>query len=56
MEAGPPCPRETGSLLVQESGGLIGDFSGDSNYLESGEVVAGNAKVFAQLLALVAAA
>ena len=51
-----PWDMAAGSLLVQESGGLIGDFSGDSNYLESGEVVAGNAKVFAQLLALVAAA
>ncbi len=51
-----PWDMAAGSLLVQESGGLIGDFSGDSNYLESGEVVAGNAKVFAQLLALVASA
>ena len=51
-----PWDMAAGSLLVQESGGLIGDFSGDSNYLESGEIVAGNAKVFAQLLALVASA
>ena len=51
-----PWDMAAGSLLVQESGGLIGDFSGDSNYLESGEIVAGNAKVFAQLLALVTSA
>ena len=51
-----PWDMAAGSLLVQESGGLVGDFSGESKYLESGEIVAGNAKVFAQLLALVASA
>ena len=42
-----------GSLLVQEAGGLVGDFAGESGYFDSGEIVAGNPKVFAQLLALV---
>ena len=51
-----PWDMAAGSLLVQESGGLVGDFSGESKYMESGEIVAGNAKVFAQLLALVASA
>jgi myo-inositol-1(or 4)-monophosphatase len=39
-----------GCLLVQEAGGLVADFSGESGYLESGNIVAGNPKVFAQLL------
>lgn len=51
-----PWDMAAGSLLVQESGGLVGDFSGEGNYLAKGEIVAGNAKVFAQLLALVASA
>jgi len=40
-----------GALLVQEAGGLVGDFRGDSGYLDSGRVVCGNPKkIFAQLL------
>ena len=47
-----PWDIAAGSLLVQEAGGLIGDLQGENKYLDSGEVVAGNAKVFAQLLRL----
>ena len=39
-----------GCLLVLESGGLVADFSGEENYLKSGNIVAGNPKVFVQLL------
>ena len=39
-----------GALLVQEAGGLISDFSGDDNYLETGNVVAGSPKVFKAML------
>ena len=49
-----PWDMAAGALLVQEAGGLVGGFSGDGDYLESGEIVAGSPKVFAQLLALVA--
>ena len=45
-----PWDIAAGSLLVQEAGGLIGDLQGENKYLETGEVVAGNSKVFAQLL------
>jgi myo-inositol-1(or 4)-monophosphatase len=48
-----PWDLAAGSLLVQEAGGLVGDFNGDSGYFESGEIVAGNPRVFAQLLGLV---
>jgi len=39
-----------GCLLIQEAGGLVSDFAGAENYLQSGNVVAGNPKVFVQLL------
>jgi len=39
-----------GALLIQEAGGLAGDFSGDDGFLESGDIAAGTPKVFAQLL------
>ena len=39
-----------GCLLVQEAGGLVTDFNGTENYLKNGNVVAGNPKVFVQLL------
>ena len=39
-----------GILLIQEAGGLSSDFSGGHNYLESGNLVAGNPKVFAEIL------
>lgn len=45
-----PWDIAAGCLLVQEAGGLVSDFTGESGYLQSGHVVAGNPKVFAQLL------
>lgn len=39
-----------GALLVQEAGGLVGDFSGGHDHLESGDIVTGNPKVFKALL------
>ena len=39
-----------GALLVREAGGYIGDFSGRDKFLETGNVVAGNEKVFKALL------
>lgn len=39
-----------GALLVQEAGGLVGDFGGGNDYLLSGNVVAGHPKVFKALL------
>jgi myo-inositol-1(or 4)-monophosphatase len=42
-----------GSLLVLEAGGLVTDFDGEGNYLQTGEIVAGTPKVFGQLLPVV---
>ena len=39
-----------GALLVREAGGIITDFSATENYLENGHVIAGNPKVFNQML------
>lgn len=39
-----------GVLLIQEAGGLSSDFTGGNNHLESGNIVAGNPKLFAEIL------
>ena len=41
-----------GALLVQESGGLVGDITGRETHLESGNIVAANPKIFRQLVVL----
>ncbi len=42
-----------GALLIKEAGGLISDLSGSERYLDNGQVVCGNPKVFKQLLSTV---
>ncbi|MDH5424254.1 MAG: inositol monophosphatase [Gammaproteobacteria bacterium] len=39
-----------GALLVREAGGIITDFSANEDYLENGNVIAANPKVFNQML------
>ncbi len=39
-----------GGLLVQEAGGIVGDFEGNESWLATGNIVAANPKVFAQML------
>jgi myo-inositol-1(or 4)-monophosphatase len=41
-----------GSLLVTEAGGICGEFSGESAYLNKGDIMAAGPKVFAQLVPL----
>jgi myo-inositol-1(or 4)-monophosphatase len=41
-----------GALMIREAGGLVGDLDGDEKYLESGRIVAANAKLFSPLLQL----
>ena len=45
-----PWDMAAGSLLVTEAGGLVGDLQGNTGYLESGNIVAGNPKIFSQLV------
>jgi myo-inositol-1(or 4)-monophosphatase len=49
-----PWDVAAGSLLVQESGGLIGDLAGEGNFLHGGQVIAANPKVFAQMVTALA--
>ena len=42
-----------GVLLITEAGGLVGDLAGNESYLESGNLIAGNPRVFAQLLQVI---
>ena len=41
-----------GALLITEAGGIIGDFKGEQSYLEKGDVIAGNPRIFHQLITL----
>lgn len=45
-----PWDMAAGSLLISEAGGLVGNYRGDSNFLDLGEIVAGNPKIFAQMV------
>jgi myo-inositol-1(or 4)-monophosphatase len=38
--------------MITEAGGLIGNFTGESDYLYQREVVAGNPKVYGQLVSI----
>jgi myo-inositol-1(or 4)-monophosphatase len=49
-----PWDVAAGSLLVQESGGLIGDLSGEGDFLHGGQVIAATPKIFAQMVAVLA--
>lgn len=48
-----PWDMAAGSLLIQEAGGLISDFRGEQNFLQSGNIVGGNRKIFAEILRLI---
>src|SRR6185436_8602357 len=45
-----PWDIAAGSLLITEAGGLIGNFTGEADYLYQREVVAGNPKIYGQLV------
>jgi myo-inositol-1(or 4)-monophosphatase len=45
-----PWDMAAGALLVREAGGLVGDFEGEDTFLDSGRIVASNAKLFAAIL------
>ncbi len=47
-----PWDVAAGSLLITESGGIVGNFAGESDYLDKGNVIAGTPKIFAQMVAL----
>ncbi len=41
-----------GGLLVTEAGGLVGNFSGEADFLEQRECLAGNPRIYGQLVTL----
>jgi len=45
-----PWDMAAGALLIREAGGLVGDFSGGNDYLETGNVIAGSPKIFHEIL------
>ena len=50
-----PWDAAAGSLLVTEAGGLCGNFTGEADFLHRREMVAGNPKIYAQLVTLLSA-
>jgi len=49
-----PWDIAAGCLLITEAGGLVGDLEGNDTYMESGNIIAGNPKIFGQLLQVIA--
>ena len=45
-----PWDVAAGSLLVTEAGGLIGNFTGEADFMDQGECLAGNPRVYGQLV------
>ena len=45
-----PWDCAAGSLMITEAGGLVGNFTGEADYLHQRELVAGNPKVYGQLV------
>jgi myo-inositol-1(or 4)-monophosphatase len=47
-----PWDMAAGSLLITEAGGIVGNLTGESDYLDKGQVLAGSPKIFAQMVPL----
>ena len=45
-----PWDIAAGSLLVTEAGGLIGNFTGEADFMEQGECLAANPRIYGQLV------
>lgn len=46
-----PWDMAAGVLLIQEAGGLVGDFEGEQRFLESGDITAAAPRIYPQFLA-----
>jgi myo-inositol-1(or 4)-monophosphatase len=49
-----PWDVAAGSLIVTEAGGLVGNFTGESEFLHQREVVAGSPKIYGQMVQMLA--
>ena len=47
-----PWDAAAGSLLVTEAGGLVGNFTGESEFIEQQECIAANPKIYGQLVSI----
>jgi myo-inositol-1(or 4)-monophosphatase len=45
-----PWDMAAGALMIREAGGIVGDFAGGDRYLDTGNIVAGSPKLFADLI------
>jgi myo-inositol-1(or 4)-monophosphatase len=45
-----PWDLAAGALLIEEAGGLVSDFAGGREYLQSGNIVAGTPRIHAEVL------
>ncbi len=48
-----PWDAAAGSLLVTEAGGLVGNFTGEADFLEQQECLAGNPRIYGQLVSVI---
>ncbi|MBV8468560.1 MAG: inositol monophosphatase [Burkholderiaceae bacterium] len=49
-----PWDVAAGSLMITEAGGLVGNFTGESDFLHQREIVAGSPKIYGQLVQVLA--
>ncbi len=49
-----PWDVAAGSLIITEAGGLVGNFTGEADFLHQREVVAGNPRIYGQLVQILA--
>ncbi|MDE2276953.1 MAG: inositol monophosphatase [Burkholderiales bacterium] len=49
-----PWDLAAGSLMITEAGGLVGNFTGEADFLFQRELVAGNPKIYGQLVQMLA--
>ena len=49
-----PWDIAAGALLVTEAGGIAAEFNGETNYMNSGNIIAASPKVFGQMIGLLA--
>ncbi len=49
-----PWDVAAGALIVQEAGGIVTDMQGNDTWLETGDIVAANPKILAQMLQIIA--
>ena len=47
-----PWDVAAGALMVTEAGGLVGNFSGDADFLEQSECMAGNPRIYGQMVGI----